>query len=190
MKVFNISLHRTGTQSYDYLMNTRVPAIHFVGPEFDMSGDECQLWNRYKNSYIEHYTSFSDFPIPLFLHKIMKEFPDSKFICFNRNKQKWIKSVLSHVDHIKEYGVDYTIDNLFYSKYAGVCDTTNITEEQLSVAYDGYYADLDQYRHKILFLDLESGPAKITSRISRFTGIVFDELFPRIDHSTMELNKG
>jgi hypothetical protein len=184
MKIFNLSLQRTGTQSFDALVSKKLKCIHYVDADFDFSfKTEEELWQKYKARYIDRgYVAFSDFPIPIFLDRLMEKFPDSKFVFFRRNKEKWIKSVEKHRATLLSENRNVLVDDLFYEKYVGK-KFILLTSEDLSKAYDAYYEHIESYRNMILCLDLEDNPKVNSRRIGKHIGVRFDTNYPTIDYN-------
>ena len=55
MKIFNISLHRTGTTSFSHLMETKVSSLHFVPEGWEIPDTENELWEKYKQDLIPNF---------------------------------------------------------------------------------------------------------------------------------------
>ena len=182
MKIFNLSLQRTATQSFYNFMLPYVKSIHFVGDNFSIPNNIEQYYIKYKMTFIDKdYISFSDFPIPLFAESILEEYPNSIFFCFNRNKDDWCKSVLSLLKQHKIDGKNTTTDSLFYQKYCQKYNIQDIKYKDLEIAYDNYYKLLYNYKEKINFIDMLDDPKNISKIISEKTNINFTTPFPYKD---------
>lgn len=178
MKIFNLSLQRTATQSYYHFIRDKVKSVHFVEDLSDFSDGE-ELWKKYKTDYIDKdYVSFADTPIPYFADKLLENYPNAVFICFTRDKTDWIKSVLKLFSIPNKI---VPIDQLFYGKFAGITSESDLTADTISLAYDNYFKLLDKHKDKIHFIDLSLPNKVITRRLQAVTKIKFDNSFPTID---------
>lgn len=185
MMIFNLSLHRTGTQSFNLLMSSQLKSLHFVRPGFVRNfNNEDDLWQDYKQTYIDSldYTCFSDFPVPIFLEKLFDYYPSSKFIFFSRNKEKWVNSVEQHIalEKIKQHNL--SIDEIFYKKYSSNTNIDQLTRADISQAYDNYHRKILDYKNRILFCNLDESNQLNTQRISRYLGIKFDRELSNVDY--------
>lgn len=182
MKIFNLSLQRTATQSFHAFMEQRVKSIHFVKDNFVIPNNIEEYYAKYKVEYIDSdYVAFSDSPIPLFAERLLKEYADSIFLCFRRNKGEWSESVLKLFErHTIPHNITAT-DSLFYQEYCQKHNMRDITKEDLEIAYDNYFKMLSKHEEKICFIDMLDDPMNISKIISEITGINFNMAFPHKD---------
>jgi len=183
MKIFNLSLQRTGTQSFHKLMSTKVNSLHYVDNDFlQYTKTESELWEYYRNTYIESdYIAFSDFPVPIFLDNLFSEFKNSKFIFFTRPKEDWVRSIKIHKDKSIANFMNNSIDDIFYKKYINK-SFIELKEDDFCNAYDLYHLDIEKYKDNILMLNLNDSPKFISRRISNYVGIKFDINYPSFDY--------
>jgi hypothetical protein len=103
---FNISLHRSGTQStHDLFRRSGVSAVHWpadvdgvdyqariVGRETDLDAVAEAL-----EPVFDTYVAISDAPIPALYRQLAERRPDSRFFALIRPGDAWIASVRRHI---------------------------------------------------------------------------------------------
>ena len=106
-KIFNISLHRSGTQSvHDLLVRSGVSSIHWPGGVIKGVSYENQV--RGHEHDVEHVTAalaplmemvtaVSDVPIAVLYEQLEYAYPNSGFILTYRNPFDWVLSVRNHI---------------------------------------------------------------------------------------------
>lgn len=112
MRVFNVSLHKTGTtRFYHFCRSNDLSAVHWAGREFDESSSDCvddldceKLWLRYLSKF-SGIQAHSDLPCPSIFRQAAREFPNARFVLMVRKPSDWIKSVREHTKN-------RTLDNL------------------------------------------------------------------------------
>jgi len=164
-KVFNVSLHRTGTKSvHELLLRSDVRSVHWpvlcngVNYEDPVAGRETD--RPYVAAtlapLITEITAVSDVPVPALYDLLDAAYPNSGFILIFRNPFDWVRSVRSHVGSRDLH----PFERVQYWRYlAGqppslreVADTT------LYTMFLTHYRDvLSFFRHRdnLLFLDLQ-----------------------------------
>ncbi len=99
-KVFNISLHRSGTQSFQKFMQAHgLRAAHWPGRDFETTCagavenlDTEMVW-RALEGIRAHHDTFCDLPYPLVYKEAANQYPDAKFLLILREVGSWIASV-------------------------------------------------------------------------------------------------
>lgn len=183
--IFNLSLQRCGTQSFSKLLNDAgIGCLHFMDGDIRHTnyGNSLDLWADYKKTYIDEYMAFSDFPVPLFVDYLFKEYPDATYICFTRDKYKWAESVQRHLKHHKEHNVNCFVDALFYKQYANVDDIFSMSIEQLITAHDAYFDKLKPFNDKIQYVNMDDAPS-ICPTLSNILSVDLPENYPLVDYS-------
>jgi hypothetical protein len=105
MLCFNISPHRSGTQSFHkYCYEHGIPSEHWMGETADAVAEHSletmdldALWNDLGlTDYYKNGGVFSDIPVPLVYERAYKEFPAAKFLLVQRDPESWVQSVRRH----------------------------------------------------------------------------------------------
>src|SRR5262249_897541 len=105
-KIFNVSLHRSGTQSvHDLLVRSGISSIHWPGNvkgvdyQSKVAGHESDL--AYVTAtlapVINMVTAVSDVPIGALYDHLENTYHDSAFILVFRNPFDWVRSVRQHI---------------------------------------------------------------------------------------------
>lgn len=112
-KIFNLSLHRSGTQSVtQFLKDHGVQATHWPGYEFE---DQCQPYLAENNSgavwsdvapRIKDADAFSDVPFNFMYREALKGYPNAKFFIVLRSPNDWLRSVRRHVGKREMYPLE------------------------------------------------------------------------------------
>lgn len=100
-KVFCISMQRNGTTSCgDFLKdnNYRVASYSQISREWNKKWFLGDFESIFKTIYFKAYNAYEDNPwwFPDFYKILFHRFPNSKFILFTRDSEKWFNSMLSH----------------------------------------------------------------------------------------------
>lgn len=160
MKYFNISLHRTGTQSFhQYCIDIGKSSFHFLTDDDVVFVDTLPynkdstniIWDIYQK-YLHNFECLSDFPVPLFLDKLLEYYPESSYILFIRPFDKWYNSVSNHFDHLRKTSPSKLIvDKLFYLKYGN--DRKSLEDFNINdyfYTYNNYLNAISNYNIKNL----------------------------------------
>lgn len=104
--IFNVSLHRSGTQSaHDLFRRAGVTAIHWaanvdgVDYQAQIEGRETDLpfVVQTLEPVFAAYRAVSDAPIPALFEELAKRYPDARFFALSRTPESWIASVRRHI---------------------------------------------------------------------------------------------
>ena len=104
-KIFNLSLHRSGTQSvHDLLVRSGLSSIHFPGVvkgtdyQERVSGheDDLDYVADVLSPVFDRVTAIGDVPIGV-LYRQLAAIPESAFLLALRNPLAWVRSVRHHV---------------------------------------------------------------------------------------------
>lgn len=103
---FNISLHRTGTQStHDLFRRSGVTTVHWpatvdgVDYQSQIVGRETDLdfIAQALEPVFDAYVAVSDAPIPALYRQLAERRPDARFFALHRPSEAWISSVRRHI---------------------------------------------------------------------------------------------
>ena len=146
-KIFNLSLHRSGTQSAAvFFNNLGYSPQHWPGIDFDkrcepflQTLDTAAVWELYR-PLIEMHSSFHDIPIPFLYNHIIKDFPDSLYIAIVRRPSAWIRSIREHTN-----GRELFVTEKF--QYWTICENrwdrlSQYTDEQLEYGYLNFISNV------------------------------------------------
>jgi len=103
-KVFNLSLHRSGTQSFRAFMHWHgFKAVHWPGWDFEArcAGAVARLetgvvWSSLQEVLLESDV-FCDLPYPFVYREALAAYPDAKFLLILRDVSQWRASVRRHI---------------------------------------------------------------------------------------------
>ena len=104
-KIFNISLHRSGTQSFDQFMHdNRIRSSHWPGAD-QFAGkqgkaadklDVDEIWHSLA-AFLKKNDAFSDVPFCFTYKQAFAAYPKAKFLIITRDWQGWVASVRKHM---------------------------------------------------------------------------------------------
>ena len=96
-KIFNISLHRSGTGSFHSFMESGgIDSLHYPKAGWDSRHSKfSDIASDFIKDFSE-YKAFCDIPVPSIYNELDKQFPDSKYILLIRDVDCWIKSTRRH----------------------------------------------------------------------------------------------
>ena len=192
MTVYNISPHRSGTQSvHSFCCAHGVNSKHWCGHEWESRiadqfagyrelGDFAQRPTTFRIALDAYYRVgdvFSDFPTPA-VYRAMLEDADAKFILVTRDADSWVRSVR----RLKGETRLTFFERYFYFDITGewALLLTDYTDEQLSYGYRFYVGrvlrDFVGMRERLLVVDLKE--PTIGAQISKFIGFSQGFSFP------------
>jgi hypothetical protein len=104
MKIFNLSLHRSGTQSVTkFFRDHGLEAAHWPGYDFARACvpyirtlDTEAIWEK-AQPWLEENEVFSDVPYGLLYREALRTYPDAKFFIVLRDPNAWLRSIRRHV---------------------------------------------------------------------------------------------
>jgi hypothetical protein len=106
VNIFNVSLHRSGTQSaHDLFRRAGVTAIHWaanvddVDHQAQVDGRETDLAfvTETLKPVFAAYQAVSDAPIPALYRELAKQYPSARFFALYRTPETWVSSVRRHI---------------------------------------------------------------------------------------------
>jgi hypothetical protein len=177
-KIFNLSLHRSGTQSaYVFFDKLGFSSQHWPGSDFDrrcepflQTLDTAEVWSLYR-PLLKMHSSFHDVPIPFLYNHILKEFPDSLYMMIVRRPSAWIRSVREHTK-----GRELLTLEKF--QYWTICESrwgnlAQYTDEQLEYGYMKFISDVTNmmvaHQAKFRIFNLEA--PNLAASIAEFCGV-------------------
>jgi len=186
-KIFNLSLHRSGTRSTAAFLNALgFTPQHWPGLEFDkrcepflQTFDTGAVWNLYR-PLLKMHSSFHDVPIPFLYHEIIKDFPDSLYIMIVRQPSAWIRSS-------RELTAGRELLVLEKFQYWTICesrwnDLAQYTDEQLEYGYKNFISNVNNAmvarQAKFRIFNLES--PNLATSIAEFCGVT--RAVPSFEH--------
>ena len=104
-RIFNVSLHRSGTQSFaDFCQRNGLKTLHWPGVGFDLicrpaleTADTGYVWYQY-SKIISGFDAVADIPAPVVFREAMTDYPGAKFVLILREPKGWVKSVRQHIN--------------------------------------------------------------------------------------------
>jgi hypothetical protein len=104
VKIFNLSLHRSGTQSFhSFLGSHGFKAAHWPGWTFEELCAEAvdrldtgAVWMTLKEVLAE-CDVFCDLPYPVLYQEAFAAYPEAKFLLILRDVRGWMNSVRKHI---------------------------------------------------------------------------------------------
>jgi Sulfotransferase domain len=168
-KIFNVSLHRSGTQSvHDLLVRSGVSSVHWPGVINGVNYQELIAGHEMDTSYmaallepvIKLFTALSDVPIPALFETLDGAYPGSAFILTFRSPFDWVRSVRNHIGD-RDFKA---FERVQYWRYlAGKpMSLRTIEDAQLYSAYLTHHRDVLTFfekRHNLLFINLQDREA-------------------------------
>ena len=106
LNIFNISLHRSGTQSaHDLFRRTGCSSIHWAA---DVDGvnyqemvtdreDDIDFVAEILTPVFKKFTAVNDAPISALYRPLSAKYPHAKFFAFRRSATGWVRSVRRHI---------------------------------------------------------------------------------------------
>jgi len=177
-KIFNLSLHRSGTQStWFFLKNMGFSSQHWPGADFDkrcepflQTLDTAEVWNLYR-PLVKMHSSFHDVPMPFVYDHIIKDFPDALYMIIVRRPSAWIRSVRQLMK-----GRELTVMErfLYWRMFESRWTTfAQYTDDELEYGYLKFISDVTNImiasRANFRIFNLES--PDLASSIAEFCGI-------------------
>jgi Sulfotransferase domain/Glycosyl transferase family 2 len=189
-KIFNVSLHRSGTKSvHELLLRSGIASVHWPIIFRDVNYEDQVAGHESDRSYvaatlspvIEAMTAVSDVPIPALYDLLDSAYPNSAFILMFRSPFDWVRSVRNHVGN---RDLD-PFERVQYWRYfpSQPASLHTIDDAALYSAFLTHHRDVLNYfenRGNCLFLDLQQPEAG--QKICSFLGLPPTELH-RIDVS-------
>ena len=175
-KIFNVSLHRSGTQSvHDLLVRCGVSSIHWPAVVKEVNYHDRVAGHENDGSYvaaalapvIDMVTAVSDVPIAAIYERIESTYANSAFILAYRSPFDWVQSIRNHIGD-RDFNV---FEKVQYWRYFGQQPRSlrTIKNDELYCAYFTHHRDVLTFfekRRNCLFLDLQAPDAG--ERICRF----------------------
>ena len=178
-KIFNVSLHRSGTQSvHDLLVRSGVSSIHWPGSvkgvdyQSKIAGYENDL--AYVTAalapVINMVTAVSDVPIAALYDHLENAYADGAFILMFRNPFDWARSVRRHIG-VRGFNA---FERVQYWRYFPDQPSSlrAIEDSLLYSVYLTHYRDVLRYfdgHDNFLFVDLHE--PEVGQRICSFLGL-------------------
>ncbi|GFG81737.1 sulfotransferase [Mycobacterium paragordonae] len=189
-KIFNVSLHRSGTKSvHELLLRSGIPSIHWPNIFRDVNYEEQVAGHENDRLYvattlapvINAVEAVNDVPIPGLYDVLDSIYPNSAFILMFRNPLDWVRSVRVHVGN---RDLD-PFERVQYWRYLPdqPASLRGIDDAALYSAYVTHHQDVLTYfgdRENCLFLGLQQPQAG--EKICAFLGLPPAEL-GRVDVS-------
>jgi hypothetical protein len=168
-KVFNVSLHRSGTQSvHDLLVRAGISSIHWPGTvdgidyQRLIAGHEDDLGRvtRALTPVLTAVTAISDVPLAALYEELDHRYPESAFILMFRSPFAWARSVRTHVAERDLTAFERTQ----YWRYlrGRPASLRTVSDAQLHRAYLTHHRDVLAFfegRSNLLFVQLEDPSA-------------------------------
>jgi hypothetical protein len=168
-KIFNVSLHRSGTQSiHDLLVRSGVSSIHWPGVVKGVNYEALVAGHENDPSYvtaalapvIDMVTAVGDVPIAALYEQLEHTYANSAFILAYRSPFDWVRSVRSHIRD-RDLNV---FEKVQYWRYLAdrPASLRTIEDTELYSVYLTHLRDVLAFfekRRNFLFLDLQEPEA-------------------------------
>ena len=177
-KIFNLSMHRSGTQSTSAFLNEiGFSSQHWPGIDFDkrcepflQTLDTAEVWNLYR-PLLKMHNSFNDVPIPFLYSHIITDFPGSLCMLIVRRPSTWIRSIRKQTEGRE-------LDVLEKFQYWTICESrwgnlAQYTDEELEYGYMKFISNVTNMmvaqQANFRIFDLES--FNLAASIAEFCGV-------------------
>jgi len=188
MKIFNVSPHRSGTQSFHQFCRLHgIASAHWPGSDLDREArgalpqfDTALLW-RICAEYFTSADAFSDFPTALVYRHALEKWPNARFVLIGREPAEWVRSVIRHT---QDRDLGY-LERFFYQGALGWREQARLcaySEAELAAAYRNHHAGAQAFleaRSAHLFVGALGDPA-MPGRLADFMGFRPEHSFPAI----------
>ena len=178
-KIFNVSLHRSGTQSvHDLLVRSGISSIHWPGSVKGVDYQAKITGHENDRAYvaaalapvINMATAVSDVPIAALYDHLENAYTNSAFILVSRNPFHWVRSIRRHIG-AREFTA---FERVQYWRYlpAQPASLYAIEDSLLYSLYLTHHRDVLTYFGKhdnFLFVDLRE--PEIGQQICSFLGL-------------------
>jgi hypothetical protein len=177
IKIFNLSFPKTGTSSFIFAMKKfglktkhwdKQMCQYFLNNNFDL------IFKFVKTNDV-----FADFPWAVIYKQLDDNFPNSKFILFERDANDWLNSCLNYFDFNKNPTVK---GGCFFREYLfGSCYPKNNEEAYLKKYENHIFEVKDYFKNKKNFFSTDLND-KGWRKVCGFLG--FSQIdFPRLNKS-------
>lgn len=195
-KIFNVSLNRTGSSSFNTLMvehgikaihNTKIFTQTFISSESvekilnqPYSSiyriQECIDYKKLDN-FIEKYEAFSDLPFFALYEYLDKKYPNSLFIYIDRDPEEWFVSIKTKAS--RNYGLVINenkkppfknLSNIFKIIFGSSPPMDERKEHYLSIFKKHREDVLSYFKGKNNFFMVDLKDPEIGQKISKFCG--------------------
>lgn len=187
-RVFNVSLHRSGTKSFiDLCVRNKLRSLWWPGIGFDLlcrpalhNLDRRYIWNLYK-CICEGHDAFADLPVPLLYRELMAEAPDAKFLLILRPAQDWVRSVRRRFQ-----GQPLNIlPRFLYSSLGArlVKDLGDLSDEVLEGAYESFNCRVaeEAKAQGVRFETFQLNDPQIGRKLAKYIGLELTDEFRNFD---------
>ncbi len=190
MKIFNVSLHRSGTKSFHaFCQANGISSLHWPGHDFDASIapamaelDRDVLWQLYA-PLLDQVDACSDLPAPNLYERAYAAFPDAKFVMVRRNPESWVASVRRHMT-----GRNFAnLEAFLYWSATGRREARidGYSDAELLGVYDRHTVAMASFfitrraNFRVFWLE----DPMIGARMGQFLGVADPVPFPRVDET-------
>jgi hypothetical protein len=187
-RVFNLSLHRSGTQSFsDFAQRNDLKCLHWPGQGFDLlcrsavdTLDLRYVWGLYRK-IIVGFDAIADIPAPILYQDLIDCFPEGHFFLVLRDPRKWIESVRRHVGN-RELDA---LEKMQYWLAAGekFGDRLSVDDSTLADLYARYNAKVEMYakQKNVKFRNFSIDDPQIGRKLCDFIGVSKSDTFRLVD---------
>lgn len=185
-RFFNLSLHRTGTQSTHALfLSSGIKSVHWpsqvggIDYETQIRGAETDL------EFVTHklrpvfrkYSEISDVPIPALYKQLAQQFPRARFYMMVRSPSSWIASVRRHIG-LRDFD---PFEKVLYWRFFETLPTSmaEITDIELARFHDWHHQTIFDFFNLTPArapLVMQLGEASNGDKLCEFCGLVSSQL--------------
>lgn len=188
-KVFNISLHRCGTQSFHQYMGAHgFSAVHYPGWQLNnacknaVEGlDTKMVWESIRE-IVSQNDAFSDIPYCFLYREALEAYPDAKFVLMARTPIQWVASVRNH---IKERRLEYLEKIQYWTNTPNRREfITEYSDTELEGIFINHICEIHQYMidNKAHFRIFNLSDSSLGAKLGEFIGFETTRPFKNSDY--------
>jgi hypothetical protein len=187
MQIFNVSPHRSGTQSFNaFCWDHSIASAHWPGDDVDAAAESAlqtldtgALW-RLASPHYDGAGVASDLPVPLIYREAWANCPGARFLLVRRNPRRWVASVRRHTA-----GRDLSyLEKFFYWGLSGQRhdSLSGYSDDDLLRIYECYCQEVTTFLRcrGATFLTLKLEDAAIGNQLAAFIGFEATQPFGHV----------
>ncbi len=187
-RVFNLSLHRSGTQSFaDFCQRNGLKTLHWPGIGFDLicrpaleTVDSEYVWYQY-SKIITGFEAVADVPAPVVFREAMTNYPAAKFVLILREPAEWVKSVRRHINQREMDVLEKMQYWIAYGKNFG--DYLSLGDDELEALYRRFAQMVTDYarQRNVALGTFELSDPELAPKLDAFLEMKGQQPFNHVD---------
>ena len=188
-KIFCLSLHKTGTTSFQRLMEANgLASIHGAKwlngvnyrPPLEGAKEDRERIAEVLEPFLEHYEAFSDTPYNAIYPQLARKYPDAFFVLVTRDMEAWWNSIQKHWT-LGVLGHHLTmLEYIQYHPYIADCSRVFTARDRNEIV-DAHHRHIEEVTaalsgHRFLRVELED--PGIHAKIATFLALGDAKPFP------------